>query len=92
MRSPALEIRSRHEQFPPNGRLKAAVCEHAPNHGRQNPLHAFERTDLLRRVRGGELLDDNGLQAVLPELLPGVLTTLADVLVAAYGYWHERSH
>ena len=35
--SPVLEVRSRHEQLPPNRRWEAAVCEHASNRGAQSP-------------------------------------------------------
>ena len=76
MRSPVREVRSHHEQLPPHGRWKAAVCEHAPNHGTQSPTDAFGHTDLLRGVGGGELLDNTGLQAALPKLLSGVLAAL----------------
>ena len=76
MRSPVLQVRSRHEQLPPHGRCKAAVCEHAPNHGAQSPPHALGHKYFLRRVGGSELLDNTGLQAVLPKLLPGVLAAL----------------
>ena len=75
LRSPILEVR-RHEQLSPYGRWKIAVCEHVPNHSAQSSPHAFGHTDLLRRVGGGELLDDTCLQAVLPDLLPSVLAAL----------------
>ena len=73
MRSPVLEVRCRHKQLPPHGRWKTAVWEHATNDGTQSSSHAFGHTGLLRRVRGGELLNNTGLQAILPKLLPGVL-------------------
>ena len=75
MRGPVLEARRRHEQLPPHG-WKITVCEHTPNHGSQSSSHAIGHTNLLRRVGGGELLYNIGLQAVLPKLLPGVLATL----------------
>ena len=78
MRSPVSEVRRRHEQLPPHGRRKTAVCEYALNHGAQSSPHAFEHIDLLRRVGGGKLLDNTGLQAVLPKLLPIVLAALVD--------------
>ena len=52
--------------------METAVCEHTRNHGAQSSSLAFGHTDLLRRVGGGNLLDNTGLQAVLPKLLPGV--------------------
>ena len=70
VRSLVLEVRSRHEQPPLLGPWEAAVCEHAPNHGAQNPLQAF--TYFLRCVGGGKHLDNTGFEAVLPNLLPGV--------------------
>ena len=76
VQSPVLEVRSCHELLPPYGRWNAAVCEHVPNHGARSPPNAFGHIDLLRRVGGGKLLDNTGLQAVLPKLLPGVLATL----------------
>ena len=77
VRSPVLEVRSRHEQLLPRGRWEATVCKHAPNHGAQSPPHALVgHTEFLRRVGGGKLLNDTGLQAELPELLPSVLATL----------------
>ena len=76
IRSPVLEVRHRHEQLPQHRRWKTAVCEHALNHDAQSSLHAFGHIDLLRRVGGGELLDNTGLQAVLPKLVPGVLAAL----------------
>ena len=71
-----LEVRSRHDQLPPHGRWKATICEHAPNYGAQSPPGAFEHTGVLRRVGGGKLLDNTGLQVVQPKLLPGVLAAL----------------
>ena len=76
VRSPVLQVRSHHEQPLPHGRWKAAVFEHAPNHSAQSSVHAFGHTDFLRRVGGGELLDNVGLQAVLSKLLLGVLLAL----------------
>ena len=76
MRSPILEVRRRHEQLPPHRRWKTTVCEHEPNYGAQSSPHAFGHTDLLRRVGGGELLNNTGLQAILLKLLPGVLVAL----------------
>ena len=138
MRSPVLQVCNRHEKLAPHGQWEVAVCEHAPNYGAQRPPHAFGHTDLLRCVGGRELLDNTGLQAVLPEPLLGVLAALivaptndvaaegngrqsdeqlkrlnslvldgqqldgsplgilvgyhADVIVAAYGHWHEGLH
>ena len=37
-------------------------------------------SDILRRGGGGELLDNTGLQAVRPELLPGVLAAFIGAL------------
>ena len=76
MRSPVLEERHRHEQLPPHERWKTAVCQQAPSHGAQNSPHVFGYTDLLRRVDGCKLVDNTGLQGVLPKLLPGVLAAL----------------
>ena len=76
MRSPVLEVRRRHEQLPPHRRWKIAVCEHAPNHCAQTSPHAFGYTNLLWHIGGGELLENTGLQAVLPKLPPGVLAAL----------------
>ena len=138
MRSRVHEVRRDYEQLLTYRRWKTAVCEHVPNHGAQRSLQTFGHTDLLRRVGGGELLNNIGLQGILPKLLPGVLAAhvgvstndaaaegndrradeqlkrlknfvrvgqqvdggslgalisyLADVLVAAYGHWRERSH
>ena len=78
MRSPVLEARSRHEQLPPHGRWEVIDCGHAPNHCAHSPPHTFEHTDFLLRVGGGELLENTGLQAVLSDLLPGVLAALVD--------------
>ena len=47
--------------------------ERAPNHGAQSPPHAFKHTKVLWCVIGDEIFDDAGLQAVLPEVLPGVI-------------------
>ena len=44
-------------------------------------------TNRLRRVGGGDLLNNTGLQEVLSEFLPGVLAALADLLVVAYYHW-----
>ena len=77
MRSPGFEVHRRHEQLPPRGRLKTAVCEHASNHGAHSSPHAFGHTGLLRHVGSGELLDKTGFQAVRPKLLLGVLASLA---------------
>ena len=74
--SPVLEAHSRHQQLPPHRRWTAAVCEHAPNHGAQSSSYTLGHTDLLRRVGGGELLDNTGLQAVPPNLLPHILAAL----------------
>ena len=52
-------------------------------------LIAFGHTNLLQRVGGGELLDSNGLQAVLPSLLPGVLAALVDTLNEPCGRCRE---
>ena len=80
MRSPVLEVCRRHAQLPPHKRWEIAVCEHAPSHGAQSPAHAFRHNDLLRRVGGGELLNNISLQPVLLKLLRGVLTTLVGAL------------
>ena len=73
IRSPVLEVRRRHEQLPPHRRWKTTVCEHAPNHGAQSSPHAFGHTDLLRRVGGGELLNNTGLQAILRGVLAALV-------------------
>ena len=73
LRSPVLEVRGRPEQLTPHGRWEASVCEHVPNHGAQSPPHGFKHTKVLWCVGGDEIFDNAGLQAVLPELLPGVL-------------------
>ena len=73
---PVLEVRSRHEQLPQYARWEAAACEHASNHRAQSTSHAFGHTDLLRCAGCGELLDNTGLQAGLPELFFGVLAGL----------------
>ena len=44
VRSPVLEVHSRHEQLPPHERWQATVCKHAPNHGAQSPPHVFRHT------------------------------------------------
>ena len=49
--------------------------------------HSFGQTDRLRRVGGGDLLINTGLQEILSEFLPGVLAALADLLVVAYYHW-----
>ena len=76
VRNPVLKVRSRHEQLPPHRRFKAVVCEHTRNHGVQSLPHASGHTDLLRRVGGGERLDNSGLQVLLSNLLPDVLAAL----------------
>ena len=73
LRSPVLEVRGRPEQLPPRARWEASVCEDLPNHGTQSPPHAFKHTKVLWCVGGDEIFNNAGLQAVLPELLPGVL-------------------
>ena len=91
MPNSVLEVRRRHEQLPPH-EWKTAVCRHASNHGAQSSLHAFRHTNLLPRVGGGELLNNTGTQAVLPNLLPGEIAALTDILVDAYGHWREEPH
>ena len=73
LRSPVLEVRSRPEQLPPHRRWEASVCEYVPNYGAQSPPHAFKHTKVLWCVGGDEIFDNAGVQAILPELLPGVL-------------------
>ena len=73
LRSPVVEVRGRPERLPPHGRWEASVCEHVPNHGAQSPPHAFKHAKVLWCVGGDEIFDNAGLQAVLPEVLPGVL-------------------
>ena len=78
LRSPILEVRGRPEQLPPHGRWEASVCEHVPNHGAQSPPHAFKHTKVLWCVGGDEIFDNASLQAVLPEVLPGILAARVD--------------
>ena len=76
MRSSVLEVRSRHEQVPPHGKWKDAICKHAHKYVAQSPPHAFGHTDWLRCAGGGKRLDNTGLQAALPKLFRDVLTAL----------------
>ena len=81
-RSPVLEVRRRREQILPHRRWETtSVCEHAPSHGAQRSPHALGHTDLLQRVGGGHLLNNTGLQAILPKLFPGVLAALVGAVV-----------
>ena len=79
VRGPVLEVCSRHEHRPSYGRWNAAACEHAPNHDAQSSPHALRYTHVLRCVGGGELLDNTGLQVVLPKLLSSVVAALVRV-------------
>ena len=80
LRSPVLEVRGRPEQLLPHGRWEASVCEHVPNNGAQSPPLAFKHTKVLWCIGGDEIFDTPGLQAVLPELLLGVLAVRVGTL------------